>query len=221
MFTFLAFALRYPLRGTISDIISLFPLSSLPDFHRFITSVVIFSGSVSLLISLVRQWMMIFSGFFSMVGLGYQCMWLIAAPLNDFPTTFCLSFESSHPFKSLTIESIKITVTFSYFFISCCVFYGDDSWICWFFPCVITIFFTWIGFVWVGSFRRFYIIPVLHSFSISPLFDNSWHWLDVDTYASFGEWFSEHRTYLFGTLKSILLGPVVAVVCCHCQVVSV
>ena len=122
MFTFLAFALRYPLRGTISDIISLFPLSSLPDFHRFITSVVIFSGSVSLLISLVRQWMMIFSGFFSMVGLGYQCMWLIAAPLKDFPTTFCLSFESSHPFKSLTIESIKITVTFSYFFISCCVF---------------------------------------------------------------------------------------------------
>ena len=69
--------------------------------------------------------MIIFYGFFSVVGLECQCMWLVYAFPKDFNTTYCLSFESSHPFKSLTIESTKMTVTLSYFFTCCCVFYVD------------------------------------------------------------------------------------------------
>ena len=64
LFIFLTFALRYPLCGTRPDIITLLPLSSLTDYDRFIISAAIFPGSLSLLISLVPQLMIIFSGFF-------------------------------------------------------------------------------------------------------------------------------------------------------------
>ena len=125
MFIILIFALRYPLRGTRPDIITVLPLSSLTDFDRIIISAVIFSGSVFLLISLVPQGMIIFSDFFYMVGLACQCMWLVFSALKDFTTTFWLSFESFHRLKSLTTESLKITVKLPYFCTCCCVFYGN------------------------------------------------------------------------------------------------
>ena len=123
MFIFLTFVLRYTLRGTKLDIITLLPLSSLSDYDSFIISATIFSGSVSLFISLVPQWMVIFSRVFSMFGLACQCMWLVFAPLKDFTTTFCLPFDSYNPFNSLTIEPPKMTVTLSYFFTCFLIFF--------------------------------------------------------------------------------------------------
>ena len=86
-----------------------------------------------------------------MVGLACQYMWLVFVPLKDIITAFCLSVESSHPFKSLAIESPKMTVTLSYFF-TCWVF--QWRWIIGF----ADFFFVWF-FSWFDRFRWFYIIP--------------------------------------------------------------
>ena len=57
-----------------------------------------------------------------MVGLACRGMWLVIAPLKDLIKTFCLLFDCSHLFKSLTLASPKKIVTLSYLFTCCRVF---------------------------------------------------------------------------------------------------
>ena len=121
MFTFLTFAIRYPLRGTKTDIITLLPVYSLTDFDRFIISAAIFSGSPSLLISLVPWWMTIFSGFFY----GWFSMPMHVA-------RFCSSERLQYNFLFIIWEFPSLYVLdhwisqndsdFVNFFTCCCVF---------------------------------------------------------------------------------------------------
>ena len=107
-----------------------------------------------------------------MVDLAYQCMWLLCAPLKYFTATFFLSFESSHSFKLLTIESRKMTVTLSYSLLVAELFLEVDYRICLIFFCA-RISFTTVDFVWLGILCWFHIILVLLPFSISSFFDSS------------------------------------------------
>ena len=70
---------------------------------------------MSYLRSFVPQSSKIYSGLFDIVGCIYNFMSLVVAPLECFVTTLLFSSESSDPFTSLTEESLKITVTRSFF----------------------------------------------------------------------------------------------------------
>ena len=132
---------KIPLRGTRPDIITLLVLSSLTDPDRFI---------ISAAISLVPRWMLIFSGFLSMIGLVCHCIFSILWKIS----------------LQLSVYHLRVPIPFSPWPLNCpkwqlrhisllCFFMTMDYLICGFYPCVIIIFSTWIGFVWVASFRWF------------------------------------------------------------------
>ena len=147
-----------------------------------------------------------------MVGLACQYMWLVFVPLKDFITAFCLSVESSHPFKSLAIESPKMTVTLSYFF-TCWVF--QWRWIIGFADFFLVWFFSWFD-----RFRWFYIIP-----SITIVFNIIILWYFLVSigcsYILIICWVVEFLSDLFDTLKSLLLGARGFTVCSQFQIMSV
>ena len=134
----------------------------------------------------------------------------LVKPSISLSTTFCLSCESFHSFQYLTNESPKMTVTLLYFF-TCFCGGGLLNLFTFFLHQNYFFYHSWFLFGSAG-FVGFTLSPILVLFSVSSSFDSSWYPLDVDMYVLFGKWVLEVLTYLFGTLKSLLVGA--GGVCC-------
>ena len=134
----------------------------------------------------------------------------LVKPSISLSTTFCLSCESFHSFQYLTNESPKMTVTLLYSF-TCFCGGGLLNLFTFFLHQNYFFYHSWFLFGSAG-FVGFTLSPILVLFSVSSSFDSSWYPLDGDMYVLFGKWVLEVLTYLFGTLKSLLVGA--GGVCC-------